>query len=245
MSTKTSSRARRLTRAKALRREQRRRQRRRTVFTTVAVVAVLAVVVTVGFLVTRNRDTTDDVAAPAAGSGAYGVALGATDALHTVVVYEDFLCPYCRELETATREALGGLAEDGRVRVEYRPFELLGSLGDYSRRATSVFAVVLDRSGSAAALRFHDALYEHQPSESGPFLDDAHLVEMAVAAGADRREVLDGLADGAGDAWVEEANDAASGAGVRSTPTILLDGEVFTDGRTMQELADNLVSELR
>ena len=244
MSTTTSARARRIAREEARRRDQQQRRRRRSVLTALGVVAVLAMVTTLGFLMTRARDTTRDVAAPSAGTGTYGVTMGAPDAPHSVVVYEDFLCPYCRELETATRSALGELAEDGEVRVEYRPFELLGAIGDYSRRATSVFAVVLESSGSAKALRFHDALYEHQPSESGPYLDDAHLMEMAVAAGADRQEVLEGLTDGSGEAWVDEANEAASDAGVRSTPTILLDGEVFTAGRTMTELAGNLVAEL-
>ena len=207
--------------------------------------AALAVVVTVGFLFSRARDTTGDVTAAAPGADGYGVTLGPSDAPHTVVVYEDFLCPYCRELELATRGALGELAEDGQVRVEYRPFELLGFISDYSHRSAAVFAVVLDSSGTDVALRFHDALFQHQPSESGPFPDDAHLVDMAVDAGADRQEVLDGLAEGAGDTWVDRATGAATDAGVRSTPTVLLDGEVFTDGRTMQDLAANLVAGLR
>lgn len=244
MSTKTRT-ARRHERAAAALRERRRRERRRRFLTGAGVVTVLLLVVTAGFLFTRSRDASDDVTAAPAGSGSYGVAIGEPSAPHSVVVYEDFLCPYCGELEAATRDELERLAGQGDVRVEYRPFELLGHIGDYSARSAAAFAVVLEVSGPAVAKRFHDLLFEHQPSESGPFLDDAHLVEMAVATGADRQEVLDGLTEGAGDAWVNEANQAAADAGVRSTPTILLDGEVFTDGRTMQEMADNLVAQLR
>ncbi len=209
------------------------------------VVTVLLLVVTTGFLVTRARDASDDVAAAPAGSGSYGVAIGEPTAPHSVVIYEDFLCPYCGQLEQATRDDLARLAEDGAVHVEYRPYELLGHIGDYSARSAAVFAVVLEESGPAAAKRFHDLLFEHQPSESGPFPSDEHLVALAVQAGADEDRVRDGLRAGTGDAWVDQATRAAETAGVRGTPTVLLDGATFTDGRTIQELADNLVAELR
>jgi protein-disulfide isomerase len=42
-----------------------------------------------------------------------------------------------------------------------------------------------------------------------------------------------------------EATQAASDAGVRSTPTVLLNGEVFQDGRTIDEMANNLIKKLQ
>ena len=128
------------------------------------------------------------------------------------------------------------------MRVEYRPFVLLGHLGDYSRRATAAFAVVLEESGPEVAKEFHDLLFANQPSEAGPFPTDEDLIALAVEAGADEDAVAEGINSGAGLEWADAATEAALGAGVQSTPTILLDGEVFLDGRTMQELADNLVA---
>jgi DSBA-like thioredoxin domain len=66
-----------------------------------------------------------------------------------------------------------------------------------------------------------------------------------VEAGANEDEVRAGLGAGTGDAWVDGATGAAETAGVRGTPTVLLDGARFTDGRTVDELADNLMAELR
>jgi protein-disulfide isomerase len=244
MSTKTRT-ARRHERAAVALRKRRRRERRRRFLAVAGVGTVLLLVVTAGFLFTRARDTSDDVTAASTGSGSYAVAIGEPTAPHSVVIYEDFLCPYCGQLEEATRDDLATLAEDGAVRVEYRPYELLSQVGDYSARSTAVFAVVLEESGAATAKRFHDLLFAHQPSESGPFPPEEHLLELAVEAGANEDEVRAGLGAGTGDAWVDGATGAAETAGVRGTPTVLLDGARFTDGRTVDELADNLMAELR
>ena len=144
----------------------------------------------------------------------------------------------------ARRAARARRAADGKVRVEYRPFNLLSTIGDYSERSAAAFAVVLDTAGPDVAKKFHDLLYENQPSEAGPFPSDDDLVGLAVEAGADEADVRRGLEAGDGTKWVSEATQAALDAGVEGTPTVLLDGTVFRDGRTMQDLASNLVDEL-
>ena len=175
----------------------------------------------------------------------YGVAIGPKDAPHDVVIYEDFLCPFCGQLEKATRDDLARLAADGKVRVEYRPFALLSRLGDYPIRATNAFALVLEKSGPELAKKFHDLLYENQPSEEDPgAVTNEDLVKLAVEAGASESDVKDGIDSLSHKGWVDEATAEAGKAGVSGTPTILLDGKVFQDGSTVQELATNLVSEL-
>lgn len=175
----------------------------------------------------------------------YGVAIGPKDAPHDVVIYEDFLCPFCGQLENATRDDLAGLAADGKVRVEYRPFDLLSQIGDYPIRATNAFALVLEKSGPEVAKKFHDLLYENQPSEQDPdAATNDDLVKLAVEAGATESDVRDGIENLSHKGWVDEATAEAAKAGVTGTPTILLDGKVFQDGRTVEELASNLISEL-
>ena len=231
-------------RAAAAMRQQQQWERRRRNLMVGGVVAALLVIVIGGFFLSRGLDTSGDVSAPGAGQGEHGVALGPADAPHAVVIYEDFLCPYCGELEAASRADLDRLAADGKVRVEYRPFNLLSRLGDYSERSTAVFGIVLDTSGPEVAKKLHDLLYENQPSESGPFPTDDDLVALAVEAGADEADVRRGLEDGSGEDWVSAATQAALATGLDGTPTVLLDGKVFTDGRTMDDLASNLVDKL-
>jgi protein-disulfide isomerase len=228
-------------RAAAALREQARRERRRRTLMVVGVVAAMVLIVAAGFLVNRARDSSDDITAAPAGSGEHGLVIGAANARHDVVIYEDFLCPICGDLEARTHEELAQLAADGKVRVEYRPFELLGRLGDYSQRSTAAFAVVLENSGPEVAKRFHDLLYANQPAETGPFPDDGELVDLAVEAGAQESDVADDIESGAGDAWVKEATKAALGVGVQGTPTVLVDGQVFNEGRTLAQRAEKLL----
>ncbi len=240
MSSSKSRAAERTARAQQARAEQERAERRRKLLSVGGVVLAMVLVIGVGFAIQRDRDTSADVAAPAAGQSEYGVTIGEPDAPHDIVIYEDFLCPFCGELEEASRADLARLAEEGKVTVEYRPFELLSRISDYSGRATNAFAVVLEESGPEVAKTFHDLLFENQPAESGPFPSDEDLVDLAVEAGAEETAVAEGIESGARSDWVEEATRAAQEAGVRGTPTVLLDGEVVNGG-SVEEIADLLV----
>src|SRR5690606_24273322 len=112
----------------------------------------------------------------------------------------------------------------------------------YSVAAAAAFAVVLDRAGDEVAKKFHDLLYENQPSEGGPFPDADWFVDLAVQAGADETDVRPGIEDGDGKDWVEGATQASDDLGINSTPTVFLDGSQFQDYRTMEDLAGNLVA---
>jgi protein-disulfide isomerase len=224
--------------------EQQRQERRRRNLMVGGVVAIVLLIVAVGYFVARSLDTTTDVSAPAAGSE-FGLTVGPDDAPDKVVVYEDFLCPFCADFEAASRDDLKQLAADGKVQVEYRPFNFLSSLGDYSARSAGAFSIVLDKSGAEVAKKFHDLLYENQPDEKGPFPSDDDLADLAVEAGAKDADVRDAIANNAGQDWVDGATESASSAGVQSTPTVLLNGEVFQDGRDQEEIAKNLIAKLQ
>lgn len=221
-------------RAAAALAEQRRKERRRTVIAVVGV--VLAMLVIVGGGVLLGKLSSNGPTGTAGSGDTVGVAIGPADAPHTVVVYEDFICPYCGELEKASREQLQELADDGRARVEYRPFQLLDI--DYSRTALQVFGALRSLGDDAVTKEFHDLLYDNQPSEEGPFPGEDDVIALAVRAGADEAAVRDALDTGKD--WADQATSDASDAGIRSTPTVFLDGSRFTDYTGMDDLATNL-----
>lgn len=245
MSSTSKKAADRRAKAAAARAEQKRREQRRRLFTIGGV--VLAVVLIVGGAIAVSVFNTEEVDAAPAGSSEFGVTIGDKDAPRTVVIYEDFLCPYCGALEDATRDDLSQLAADGKVFVEYRPFDLLSdSFGDYPIRAANAFAVVLDAAGPEVGKKFHDLLFENQPSEQDPdAMTDDDLVDLAVEAGAEESEVRDGIENLAQEQWVTDATKEAKASGITGTPTVLLDGEPFNDGRTIDDLAENLIAELQ
>jgi protein-disulfide isomerase len=241
---RAAERAERAEKAAALLREQRARERRRNLVTGGVVAAVLAALVVVGILISSGGDDDVDTSLPVteAGGSDYGLTVGDADAPNEIVIYEDFLCPFCGELEAQANERLSALADEGKVYIDYRPFNLLSSLGDYSARSASAFAVVLEESGPEVAKAYHDLLFAEQPEEGDePYPDADWLVEKAVEAGAEEAAVRPGIEAGASD-WVEQATDEAEESGVRGTPTVLLNGEKFTDYRTVDDLADNLVA---
>ena len=229
-------------RAAAALKEKERRERRRQILTAIGVVVAIALVVGAGFLINSMRDDTKETAGkiPPPGSQ-YGLTIGSADAPHQVVVYEDFLCPICGEFEAAGHEQLEQLADQGKVQIEYRPFILLDGLGPYSSRATMVWSLVLQQDGPDVAQKFHDLLFANQPSEQGPFPSQADVVTLAGQAGADTTKLQAAIDSGAGVDWPVSATQSAESLGVDSTPTVTLDGEPFTNGRTAADLATNLI----
>ncbi|MCD4527441.1 thioredoxin domain-containing protein [Nocardioides sp. cx-173] len=241
-STKTVKSQARQERAAALLRQQQAAERRRNIMVVGAVVVAMALIVGVLFFINASRDSSDDIDAAPAGASEWGLTIGDADAPHEVVIYEDFLCSYCGQLERESGEDLNRLAEAGKVQVEYRPFNLLDN--EYSIGAANAFAVLLEESGPEVAKKFHDLVFEDQPSESSGLPGSDWLLEKAVEAGADEDAVKAGIEGLEKQEWVDGATKAAGDAGVNSTPIILLDGEVFQDGRTIEEMTENLVAEL-
>lgn len=229
-------------RAAAALKESQRRERRRQLFTVVGVLAVIALIVGGGFLINSMRDPSTKAAKsiPDVGSS-YGVTIGDASAPHQAIVYEDFLCPFCGEFEKAGHEQLASLADQGKVQIEYRPFVLLSSAGPYSARSTMIWGLVLTQDGPDIAKKYHDLLFANQPSEAGPFPSRDDLITLAGQAGADVAQLQAAVASGAGVDFPVDATKSADNFGIHSTPTVFLDGKPFTDYRTPDDLAANLV----
>jgi protein-disulfide isomerase/uncharacterized membrane protein YphA (DoxX/SURF4 family) len=197
-----------------------------------------------GFAVQTTRDTSGhEASAPAGAVATYAVPAGESGAPVKVTIYEDFLCPFCREFEAASRAALQHDVSDGKAQLQYHVMSFLdpSSTTRYSSRAANALAVVLDTAGPDVAKKFHDLLFENQPAEGSAGLSDDQLIEYAVQAGAQRSQVEGPIKSQRFKQWVVNSNDAASKAGVHGTPTVLVDGQTV-GGLTMQDLAAKVES---
>lgn len=228
-------------RAAAIREEQERKERRRrSLVVSGMVVLVLVVLLGVGYVVQSRRDSSSATsAAPAGAVSGLAVPAGKASAPVTVTVYEDFMCPFCGDFETASRAAFAEDIATGKVRFEYHVLSFLddASSTDYSTRSANALGVVLDSSGPSAAKEFHDLLFESQPEEGGAGLSDDRLVDLAAQAGASESAVRPGIEGLVFEGWVEKVTEDASKAGVNSTPTVKVDGKTvaFTTTKGLVE----------
>ncbi|MBI4901136.1 MAG: thioredoxin domain-containing protein [Actinobacteria bacterium] len=202
----------------------------------------MLVLIVGGYFLITNLGSDKPETPPEGATASFGLRIGEDNAPKEVVVYEDFLCPFCGQLEATVGERLDAAVEAGEVRVEYRPLPFLERIDDYSPRSANAFAVVLDASGPEVAKTFHDLLFDNQPSEEGPFPSDDDLVDLAVEAGATEADVRSGIEDMAFEGWVDAAGEAASEAGIDSTPSVFVDGEkIEGEGLTIDDIAEAIV----
>jgi len=240
---KAERRAQRAAEASAELAARRRREQVRRVAIVGAIVVALAAVFTVLIWTNNGNSTSTSSGAPPAGQSSYGMTIGNPNAPHTVVIYEDFLCPYCGMFEASSHTGLAAAAAAGKVFLEYRPFHFLPE--DYSAQALNAFAAVKDIAGTDAAKKFHDYLYAHQPSEQGPFpsLDDLAKSANQFVPSDKQQQVDQAIQNNSYQSFVDGAtNEAKTKANVSGTPTILLDGNPFLKGSSWPDVAKNLVA---
>ena len=239
--------------SKLLRASDDRGRRSRAGLTVVIVLAAIALVAASTALLQRQESSeADDIAAPRNATESFGfrltpaIATGTdvADPAITVAVYEDFLCPTCRQFEEQSGAFLREAVASGRIVVEYRPFTFLlsATTNEYTQRAANAAACVADEAGVAAYAAMHDLLYVNQPPEGGAGPEDDRLVELAREAGAP--DAGDCIRDRTFDAWVEAALAEGREAGISSTPTVVVNDQVLTvvndNGRPVAPSTDDL-----
>ncbi len=227
--------------------------RRERVIRIVGGLVVLLVVgglLAVGFLAGRDDGSTSTAtSAPTADPSAarptgvgdnYGVPYGAgwTSAdeakLPTLEIWEDFQCPACKQVEAASGDQIQALADEGKVKLLYRPATFLDvSLAadneangnpNSSARATSAWGCAID-AGKAG--EFHSAVFDIQPADEGVGYSDQQLIDLGTTVGipsADLATYTKCVQDGTYLAWSANSNQAFVDAGVGGTPTAYLNG---------------------
>lgn len=226
-------------RAAAIRQQQARRDRNRNIGIGAALLLLISAFVAAAVLFSGGDKTaTTASSAPKAVADGQALVVGNNPNAKTkVVVFEDFLCPFCRQFEASSRSFLRDDARKGKVLVEYRPFQLIQD--DYSKRALNAWAAVLEHGTPAQALKLHDLLYDKQPYEQNPNKpDDRQIAAWVKSVGADSSAVTKALGS-ENQTFYAAAEASAREANITGTPTILVNGQVLKGG-SVTDLADNL-----
>lgn len=158
-----------------------------------------------------------------------------------IVIYADYMCPYCGMFEQANQTLLNDLVESGQATVELHILTMLNeqSLGtNYSTRAANAFGCVVNYSPEHA-WDFNSALLsaEVQPAESTTGLSDEQLLAQMKKVGVDvngpitncvEKQTFAKFMNAASDrAFTGPIPNIAEGSelpNVRSTPTVILNG---------------------
>ncbi len=215
-------------RAQAARQES----RRRNVLILAAVAAVLVVAVGVGVLVQFTRSSNPATAAVTtpANSTNNGFVVGSSSAPVTIVAYEDYQCPACKNFEDLNGAQIDQWIADGTVKVNYRAIAFLDRMSstNYSTRALNAAAAVMN-SDPADYKKFHDLLYANQPAENSAGLTNDQLIQYAVQAGAKEADIRPAVQNETYKPWTVKVTDAATNAGINSTPTVQVNGSTLAD----------------
>ncbi|WP_125616428.1 DsbA family protein [Specibacter cremeus] len=158
-----------------------------------------------------------------------GVAASAAGKPVQIVAYIDFMCPHCQAFEAQFSTQLKQWEDAGKVTVEYRPLGLLDqfSTTNYSSRAAAAAACVAATSPEKWS-DFMNVLFQNQPAENGPGLDNAKLAGYATQVGA--KDVTGCVDAKTYRPFVKYATALAVAHGVVGTPTVFVDGKQWQNG---------------
>ncbi len=196
-----------------------------------AAVLVIAALVIGGIIWNGRRDKggVDDAVL----SSNAALIIGAPNAPQTIDVFEDFMCPYCKEFEQQSGEPMVKAIDAGKLRVRYHLLTFLNRSSaskDYSSRAAGAAQCVAEGEKREVFLKFHSALFANQPSEGGSTdhsnADLANLAAQQGAGPATQKCITDGAKVDAANKAAEESNNQLSKAtgGQAGTPTVLSGG---------------------
>jgi protein-disulfide isomerase len=146
------------------------------------------------------------------------LAYGPVDAPVTLVVYNDFQCPFCAVWAKDTEPTMMEYADAGDLRIEWRDINAFGPVS--VRAAQAAFAA----GQQDAYVEYHHALFEDGEKRPADELTDEALIALAGELGLDVERFSADLDSPEVAAGVQANVDEAAAIGVYSTPAFLVGG---------------------
>ncbi|EPH41566.1 thioredoxin domain-containing protein [Streptomyces aurantiacus] len=183
---------------------------------------------------------------PAAVKGGV-ITVGKPSAKHTVKVYEDPRCPFCKKFEEGGAQALVGPLSAGDVKVEYTIASFLDKNfgGSGSVNAANALRAAVE---AGKFPQFHSAVFTNQPEESEDAFTPAFLLKIADTVGLRDAAFKKAVNNGTYKSWVGTAMEAFGKDGISGTPTVVVDGEkapsesLYSEGDFKKVLKDAGIS---
>ncbi|GGB40220.1 hypothetical protein GCM10011492_33780 [Flexivirga endophytica] len=156
----------------------------------------------------------------------------------TVDVYEDFQCPFCKQLETQNGEAMLAQAEAGKIRLVWHPVTFLEDNLKNAPSSTIAANGLYCAADAGKAATYHRAAFAGQPKKEGDGFSVADIKKFGKQAGIKGAALttFDRCVDkGTYDGYVSATADRASRDDVNSTPSVFIDGEELSPTKNSKE----------
>ncbi len=174
---------------------------------------------------------------------------GAASPKVTIIVYDDFQCPYCAVMyQTLFADSMKEYAD--RVRVVLKDFPLF-EIHPWAKRA-AIDSNCLAEQSNDAYWDFSDYVHANQKEISGPNRDVnasfARLDKAALDAGKKHKldaNILQSCLKAQPDTLLNASVKEADTLGVSSTPTLFINGDKTSGALTETELRSEIQAALR
>lgn len=165
------------------------------------------------------------------------ITVGDPKAKHTVKVYEDPRCPFCKKFEENGAQALVKPVVSGKVKIEYTLASFLDrGTGHGSVNTVNALRAAVDAGKFA---EFHAGVFANQPEESDDAFTPAFLLKIADNVKGLRGAKFDkAVKELTYKGWVQEAMKSFTDDGIQGTPTVLIDGKKPGNGESLYSEAE-------
>lgn len=157
--------------------------------------------------------------------------LGEPDAPVTIIEYSSLTCPHCAAFHAETLPALKErFIDTGQAKLVYRDFPL-------DQNALNA-AVIAHCAGPERYFAFLEAMFSSQARWARSADPKESLIQLATLGGLSREKAEACLADDAMlDAVLQSRLDGQEQYEISSTPSFIIDGELVSGNRSVDEFA--------
>lgn len=183
--------------------------------------------------------------------------LGPKDAKVTVVVFEDFQCPFCgafaglnadmvknmQSRDATYQPAIPGIkkeyVEKGKVRLVWKDYPFLGQESHWAGAAARC------AGDQGKFWEYHDYLFSHQDGENQGTFSKENLKKFAGNIGLKTPDFNECIESGKYDKQMQEAPAYGQSVGVQGTPATFVNGKFVSGAASFSQLKALIDAELK
>jgi protein-disulfide isomerase len=202
----------------------------------IAAIGIVLLLIGIGFIVLRQQKNMADKTLSVPNVVSLDKSLGSENAPVVVVEYGDYQCPACGQFATIVKpKIVEEFVNSGQVRFVFRSFQFIGEESQWAAEA----AECANEQGKF--WEFYDKLYSSQAGENAGAYRKENLEGFAAELGLKTEQFNQCLATGKYEDKVKAETLEAQTLGLRSTPSVFVNGELVEGGGQYEILSAKIL----